>query len=389
MRRNPITLSAMLLGTLACAPGLPSADEDDSTSGEQSEGADAPESECIDDSDCPEHWVCISQQWCEQTDTGPCDFCSAGEVCIEEACVAIEGLPSCAPVEVASTPTFMLAGEDGDLAIADVDGDGSNELVGVGYAGAITWFADGTAVESPLELDVGTSLQVASLRANEDAIIDLAVSIPSTHRLFQLAGDGAGGFGLHLERSFGSDAPWNPERLRLGGSVDGMVLEVSENVQTQRLYFDVITNNLPDQLLESILERWVVDLDGDDVDELIVANHDLTAIYRFDGELFVEVTQLPTSLELPSKDPWPDTASCDSFAAGDIDDDDLIDIVCLIAHYGESSDHAALVPFFHAGEFVFERGEPVVVASSGTQLRFFDLEGDGQSELLLGEAIVD
>jgi hypothetical protein len=393
----------MLLGALACTSRVSGVEDDDGT-GEDETGTDSddaddndsdsdsdsnsddPQPECVTDSDCPEGQECIGGGECEAPDIGPCE-CDSGEVCIEEQeCVPIEALPSCPAVEVASTETFVLPGEIGDFALAEIDGDPGLEVVGVSLTRAITWL-DGAAVESTLEFVDENSLQIAALRANQDEVIDLAVT--SGHRVYQLAGDGAGGFSLDLERNYGAKSPRDVARLRTGASVDGMVIELSQDVQEQHLYFDILTNNLPDQELEGFFDRWVVDLDGDGTDELIVDNHDLTAIWRFDGELFVEVTQLDTSFELPSNQPGPETASCDSFAAGDLDGDAVTDIVCLINNYANSPDHSALVPFFHAGGFVFERGEPVVVETSGRQVSFFDLEGDGSPELLLGKAIVD
>lgn len=393
-------MSAILLGTLACAERVPGADGGAETGSDDETGTDTnddtnndddnddgPDAECLDDSDCPENWVCISQQWCEPVDFEPCG-CSLGKVCIDEQCVPIPALPSCGSLEVTSTETFMLPGEAGDIALAELDGDPGLEVIGVSPSKAIAWI-DGTPVESTLALAEGNQLEVAALRANQDGLVDLIVTVPPAHRLYQLTGDGAGGFVFDFERNYGGHWVSDLARLRTGTEVDGMALELLDGGQQQLLYFDVLTNNLPHQVIETYLARAVVDLDGDGVDELVVHNDGLAALWRFDGEQFAQVAVFQTSFELPSKDPWAEPASCDGFAAGDLDGDGDSDLVCMIRGYGGSTEFGALVPFYQTGADTFDPGKPVVVESSGSLLSFFDLEGDGTPELLLSEAVVD
>jgi hypothetical protein len=382
MRLTFTAMSAVALGVLGCAARVPA--NDDSGTDETASNDDYPE--CLEDSDCPANWVCISQMWCEQTDSGPCDLCSAGEACIEDACEPIQGLPACAAIEVTSTETFLLPGEIGDFALAELDGEPGLELVGVSLTQAIAWI-DGAAVESTLALADGDWLEVISLRANLDEANDLIVAVPPAHRLYQILGDGAGGFAFDFERNYGAKTPSDVARLRTGSSVDGMAMKLT--TAEHQLHFEILTNNLPHQIIEGSGVRAVVDLDGNEVDEILIGGDASATIWRYDGELFVEAAQLSSSLELPSKDPWTEIASCDNFAAGDLDGDVDVDLVCMIGAYADSPDHGVLVPFFQTGELVFARGEPTVVESGGSLLRFFDLDGDGSPELLLNEAVVD
>lgn len=389
-------MSVILLGTLACTTSSPDVDGDDETGVDETEtgtdddnnNEDDPEPECTTDSDCPEDFVCIGGEYCEPLDIGPCE-CPTAHVCMDEECVPVEGLPSCAEIEVTATETFMLPGNDGDFALAEIDGNPGLEIIGVSLDRAITWIG-GTTVESPVTFPGGTSLQIAALRGNQDEALDVAVTIPSVHILYHLAGDGAGGFANEMQRNFGGNPPWDVARVRTGPGVDGMIVKLAlDRGSEQQLYLDAATSVQPEQVLDGYIDRWPVDLDGDDIDELIIHRDDMTSIWKLEGEAFIEVAQLPTSIELPSNDPWPTTETCDGFAAGDLDGDSITDIVCLIRGYAYSSEFGVLVPFFHAGEFVFERGEPTIVEAGGENLRFFDLEGDGTPELLLSDAVVD
>jgi hypothetical protein len=157
---------------------------------------------------------------------------------------------------------------------------------------------------------------------------------------------------------------------------------------SQAVFFDATTGVLS-QSIETNGQRWVGDLDGDDIDELLIHDEQLTTIWALEGEDFVEVAQLPTTVELPSRRRETEPATCDGFAIGDLDGDLVNDIVCVIPFYAGSNQHSVLVPFLHAGGFVFERGDPVVVTTVFPHVNFFDLEGDGSPELLLADVIVD
>jgi hypothetical protein len=380
--------SMTLVAILGCTPAPGGCDGEHDPGGLETstESNDTdPEPECSQDDDCPQNYDCVGG-YCEPIDIGPCE-CSSGEVCIENECMPIQGLPPCAAVEVESTQTFVLAGDSGDFTLAELDGNPGDELVGVSVTQAMAWIG-GMTVESPLALVEGDSLQIAALHGNEDAALDLVVTIPLTQTLYKLAGDGAGGFVFEDERNLGG-SPSDVARLRTAPSVDGMIVTMTYRGAGAQVVFADATTGVLSQTIEGNFDRWVGDLDGDDIDELILQEQGATTIWALDGAEYVVVAELLTTVELPSPDPWTESATCESFAIGSLDGDPYNDIVCIIRNYGSTDDHGVLVPFIHAGGLVFQRAEPVVVETSSHNVSFFDLEGDGTPELLLDDAIVD
>lgn len=385
MRLHFSTL-AILLGGLACVGETPgtldtstTSTTDTTTDTGGNEGDDT-WSEC--DGDCPDGYSCVDDQ-CVPPEVWPCE-CEGDEVCIDEVCVPTNAIPNCAPISVVSDETMVFLGEDVDVAIGEFDDNPGLDLVGVSLSRSKTWH-DGVLVESALAFPGGSSIQAAALHINADEDLDIAVTIPSVHVQYQLAGDGVGGFVIDKQRNFGGSPPWNVARVRTAPGVDGLIVEVAaEAGNYEGLFYDASTSVTPDQVWDGHFDRWVGDFDGDAVDELVIASNDKAAIWAHSGSAYVEVASLDVGL-----DPLPSSDTCDGFAIGDLDADGDEDIVCVAAGYGNIEGWAVLVPFFNVGDLSWERGEPTVIASTSQTLQVFDLDGDASLELLLSDVVVD
>lgn len=174
------------------------------------------------------------------------------------------------------------------LALADLDGDGDNDLVSASMEGRVAWYAnDGTGGFGPQQLITAIAYQargldVGDLDGDGDADVVSGGNIGNT--IYWFENDGAGSFTEHIISAF-SDGCWFLKVVDLDGDGDPDVLRVSQNDDSVTWYANDGGGNFgpvqPVAVFQQAYSAHASDLDGDGDLDIIGASAYTDELYWF------------------------------------------------------------------------------------------------------------
>lgn len=339
---------------------------------------------CVGDEDCSAGWICLDGM-CEPGDCHTNADCEGGDLCVSHVCQAGTQVSACADavswsaVEIDTSATWLMT----DLALADVNGDGSDDAVVVEIHDPTTTIhvADGAtlAVVDTSEIEM-SAFRVALADVNGDAQVDvlLAGRADGQLGLARMELDAAGVLGLatpYVPDACDGAAELAAIDLDGDGERDVAVL-LQGDANTMWKRGDGTGVLAPAAWLDTIptLRRMAAaDLDGDGAADLALATDR--------GEL-----QLVHGGPTPEARPFAGDhalAPGDELAIADLDGDGALD---LLAAGGDAS-YAAIDLAGGQGDVSFATPTRVLVPGGFAHgLTAADLDADGDLDLAFGAA---
>jgi hypothetical protein len=254
---------------------------------------------------------------------------------LSAAALTLAGAPSATALDFAPTASFDLPFVGAELAVADVDGDGRDDLVvplGIGAVSVFKGDGHGSFAQLPGHpVAVGDSTEgVATGDVDGDGALDLAVTDVLGRQVHVLLGDGEGGF---------TPAPDSP--LDAG---------------------------------QMVFQAVLADLDGDGDDDLVWGNldDDTASVLLSDGD--GTFTPAPGS-------PVPTGEQPQDVVAVDVDGDDVLDLLAA----GSEDGTVTVLLGDGDGTFTPATGSPLSVGIWPKVLAPHDLDGDGDPDLVVAD----
>ena len=254
---------------------------------------------------------------------------------LSAAAVALAGAPSATALDFAPTASFDLPFVGAELAVADVDGDGHDDLVVPLGIGAVTVFkgdGDGGFAQLPGHpVAVGESTErVTTGDVDGDGALDLAVTDVLGRQVHVLLGDGTGGF------TAAPDSPFDAGQM--------------------------------------VLQAVLADLDGDGDDDLVWGNldDDTAPVLLSDGD--GTFTPAPGSPVATGEQPQ-------DVVAADVDGDGVLDLLAA----GTADGTVTVGLGAGDGTFTPAAGSPLSVGIWPNVLVPHDLDDDGDVDLVVAD----
>ncbi len=267
------------------------------------------------------------------------------------------------------------------LALADLDGDGDNDLVSSSMEGRVGWSAnDGDGSFAPPQWITTTAVQARGMDIADldgDADVDVISASSWNDQVFWYENDGSGSFSEHLVAV--ADGTWCLEAVDLDGDGDSDILRTSPYDNINWYENDGSGNFGPASLVaasEAVYSAATADLDGDgDIDVLATNSlNDVVFWFANDGDGSFGPEQIVAAA----------VGGANHATADDIDGDGDDDV--LSAAWNENT----IAWYENDGTGAFG---PQQVISSAVQYAHFvltaDVDGDADADVLSASSIDD